>query len=228
MRSDLLAVAGSVLAVAAIAAGAAGLHGLAEHRRQAGPPLTATLTVACSPSGITVSGDRVAAGPAGVTLEVSSAMPAGNHLSFHAQRYGAGEQLPTGRATWTLAIPPGEVTLSCGTSRPDLSATITVEDPDGNWRDATVGDVGCALTGAQPSWAVGPGVGDTARAAVDALLTQMSAANGRSYTARDAALGYPGAATQTWVATRPDGSGFTIQVTDVLTEFEAAPDRICG
>jgi hypothetical protein len=84
------------------------------------------------------------------------------------------------------------------------------------------------MTGGEPAWKYGAATGDTAGAAVDALVAEMSADSGRSYTVRDAGLGYPDATTQTWVALGPDDRGFTIDVARTDAGFEATPNHLCG
>ncbi len=232
MGADRWVVGGAAVAVLIVAGGAAALRGAAEHARAEGPPAPATLAVTCSPDGITVSGLRVAAGAGGVSLEVASTMPAGAYLEYDASGYGAGEPLPTGAgATWVRPLPPGDVELTCSTdgrARPGMSTHVSVVDRAHHWRTATLGDAGCTMTGGEPSWKYGGVIGETAQAAVDALLTEMTADSGRPYNVRDAGLGYPEAGTQTWVALGSDDRGFTIDVTRTDAGFEAGPDHLCG
>ena len=109
-----------------------------------------------------------------------------------------------------------------------MSADVRVVDPDGHWRDASLGDAGCTMTGGQPAWAFGASRGDTAQAAVDALLAVMTADSGRAITAHDAGLGYPEADAQTWVALSGGGSGFTIDVLRDEAGYAAGPNYLCG
>ena len=112
-----------------------------------------------------------------------------------------------------------------------MSADVRVVDPDGHWRDATLGDAGCTMTGGQPAWKFGAAHGDTPQAAVDALMAVMTADSGRAITASDAGLGYPDADTQTWVALSGDGRGFTIDVVRGRAGspgYAATPNYLCG
>jgi hypothetical protein len=231
MARERLAVGGAVLSVLLVAGGAAAVQGVADRARSEGPPPPATLSVSCAPDGITVSGPVVAAGASGVTLEVASTMPPGSSLAYGAQGYGGGEPLPSSPQRWVRALPPGDLELTCstqGSARPEMRTRVEIVDPGRHWREATLGDAGCTMTGGQPSWAIGAVRRSTPREAVDALLAQMSAASGQAYDAHDAGIGYPLAATQTWVALKPDGSGFTVAVTHTGTGYEAGPDYLCG
>lgn len=231
MRTDRLVVGGAVLAVLLVAGSGLAVRGAAERVRTDEERPPARVEVSCSADGIAVSTRRVAAGPAGVTFAVSSSMGADGYLVFDASEYGFGEPLPPLAEEWVRPVPPGVVELTCsgdGPSGPAMSADLRVEDPDGHWREATLGDAGCTMTGGQPSWAFGPQTGGTAQAAVDTLVALMTADPDRALTAHDAGLGYPEAATQTWVALSGDGRGFTIDVIRDEAGYSAGPNYLCG
>ena len=61
-----------------------------------------------------------------------------------------------------------------------MSTHVSVVDRAHHWRTATLGDAGCTMTGGEPSWKYGGVTGETAQAAVDALLTEMTADSGRA------------------------------------------------
>ena len=230
MTTDRLVVGGAVLAVLLVAGSGLAVRGAAERVRTGVRP-PASVEVSCSAEGIAVSTREVAAGPAGVTFAVSSTMGADASLVVDAAKYRAGEPLPALAEEWVRPVPPGVVELTCATDGhpgQGMSADVRVVDPDGHWREATLGDAGCTMTGGRPSWAFGPQTGATARAAVDALLAVMSADSDRILTANDAGLGYPDAAIQTWVTLSGDGRGFTIDVVRGEGGFSAGPNYLCG
>jgi hypothetical protein len=232
--TDRLAVGGTVLAVLLVAGSGVAVRGAADRMRTEEERPPARIQVSCSPAGITVSAREVAAGTAGVTLDVSSTMADGAYLVLDASAQGWGDPLPREPETWVRPVPPGDVELVCSTdgeSRPGMSADVLVVDPDAHWRDASLGDAGCTMTGGQPAWKFGAARGDSPQAAVDALLAVMTADSGRAIDARDAGLGYPDADTQTWVALSGDGRGFTIDVVRGETgapAYAASPNYLCG
>ena len=231
MGTDRLVVGGAVLAVLLVAGSGVAVRGAADRVRteQERPPTR--IGVSCSPAGITVSAREVAAGAAGVTVDVSSTMADGAYLVLADSAADWGDPLPTEPETWVRPVPPGDLELTCSTDgepRPGMSADVRVVDPDGHWRDASLGDAGCTMTGGQPAWAFGASRGETPQAAVDALLAVMTADSGRAITARDAGLGYPEADTQTWVALSGGGSGFTIDVVRGDPGYTATPNYLCG
>jgi hypothetical protein len=231
VRTDRLVVGGAVLAVLMVAGSGLAVRGAAERVRTEAERPPARVEVSCSTAGIALSSREVAAGPAGVTFAVSSAIGTAGYLVFDATAYGSGEPLPPVAEEWVRPVPPGVVELTCsadGLPGPGMSADLRVEDPDGHWRQATLGDAGCTMTGGQPSWAFGAANGDTAQAAVDTLLAVMTAGSDRSLTANDAGLGYPDSASQTWVALSGDGRGFTIDVIRGEAAYSAAPNYLCG
>ncbi len=231
MRTDRLVVGGAVLAVLLVAGSGLAVRGAAERVRTGEDGRRPGSRCPAPPTGSSVSTRQVAAGPAGVTFAVSSTMGDDGYLIFDASEYGFGEPLPPLAEEWVRPVPPGVVELTCsadGSSGPGMSADVRVEDPDGHWREATLGDAGCTMTGGQPSWAFGPQTGDTAQEAVDALLAVMTADSDRTLTAHDAGLGYPDAATQTWVALSGDGRGFTIDVIRDEAGYSAGPNYLCG
>jgi len=190
---------------------------------------SSTLTVACSPTGISVSGDAVAATSAGVVVSLSSTMPKGAYLNFLWSGGGGGDPLPAAPATWTLQVPPGPLTLSCtlnGDPTPNAERAVTVTDPHAFWRATTLTDLGCGM-GGMLDWGGTPGSGATPEAAVDDLLPTFSP--GRTLTASQAAIGYPDAATQTWIASTTDGQPYlAVSVAPHGSAFTAAPDAFCA
>jgi hypothetical protein len=232
--TDRLVVGGAVLAVLLVAASGVAVRGAADRVRTEEQRPPARIAVSCAPEGITVSTHVVAAGTAGVTVDVSSTMAAGASLVFDASPDGWGDPLPPEPETWVRPVPPGDLELTCsadGDSRPGMSADVRVVDPDGHWREASLGDAGCTMTGGQPAWRFGAARGDTPRAAVDALMAVMTADSDRAITASDAGLGYPDADTQTWVALSGDGRGFTIDVVrgeGAGPGYSASPNYLCG
>ena len=234
MGTDRLVVGGAVLAVLLVAGSGVAVRGAADRVRTEEQRPPATIRVSCSPTGITVSAREVAAGAAGVTVDVSSTMADGAYLVFDASPDGWGDPLPAEPETWVRPVPPGDLELTCsadGESGAGMSAEVRVVDPDGHWRDASLGDAGCTMTGGQPAWKFGAARGDTPQAAIDALLGVMTADSGRDITASDAGLGYPDADTQTWVALSGEGTGFTIDVVRGATGapgYAASPNYLCG
>jgi hypothetical protein len=232
--TDRLVVGGAVLAVLLVAGSGVAVRGAADRVRTEEERPPARIEVSCSPAGITLSAREVVAGTAGVTVDVSSTMPDGAYLVFDASPDGWGEPLPPEPETWVRPVPPGDLELTCSTdgeSRPGMSADVRVVDRDGHWRDATLGDAGCTMSGGQPAWKFGAALGDTPQAAVDALLAVMTADSVRDIAASDAGLGYPDANTQTWVALSGDGRGFTIDVVRSETGspgYAASPNYLCG
>jgi hypothetical protein len=234
VRTDRLVIGGAVLAVLLVAGSGVAVRGAADRLRTEEQRPPTRIGVSCSPAGITVSTREVAAGAAGVTLDVSSTMAAGAYLVLAGSAAGSGDPLPPEPETWVRPVPPGDLELTCsieGEPRPGMSADVRVVDPDGHWRDAGLGDAGCTMTGGQPAWAVGASGGDTPQAAVDSLLAVMTADSGRAITASDAGLGYPDADAQTWVALSDGGGGFTIDVVrDEAGDpaYAASPNYLCG
>ena len=234
MGTDRLVVGGAVVAVLLVAASGVAVRGAADRVRTEEQRPPARIAVSCAPDGITVSGRVVAAGTAGVSVDVSSTMAAGASLLFDASPDSWGDPLPPEPETWVRPVPPGDLELTCsadGDSRPGMSADVRVVDPDGHWRDASLGDAGCTMTGGQPSWRFGAARGDTPQAAVDALMAVMTADSDRAITASDAGLGYPDADVQTWVALSGDGRGFTIDVVrgeGGAPGYSASPHYLCG
>jgi hypothetical protein len=192
-----------------------------------------SLSVACSPNGITVSGSTVAATSAGVVLSVSSTMPAGSYLNFSWPDGGEGEPMPTSPAgaSWTLSVPPGPLKLSCTAPgddpKPGATQVVTVTDPDGVWRSTTLADLGCR-NGGELDWGGAPGSGSSPEAAANDLLPRFDTA-GRTFTVTRAAIGYPDASRQTWIASSSDGKAYlVIDVDPSSSGFTAYPDSLCS
>ncbi len=171
-----VASSGGVLAVVAALALTV-VPGLrTDHAVPAAPTAPSELVVACSPDGIEVSSTQVTATPAGVVMRVSSTMPAGAYLGYEWSGGGGGDPLPSRSTVWTLTPPPGGLTLSCslnGDPGPSATAAVTVIDPQGYWRPASVRDLGCA-SWADTLWGGRTGSGPTERDAVEGLLRQLT------------------------------------------------------
>jgi hypothetical protein len=193
-----------------------------------GPARAATsLAVKCTPEGIVVSGDTLVATAQGAVFEVSSTMPDGAYLNFAESNWGSGDPLPHTEDRWTLPIPPGDITLSCTLNddpRDSAVAHVVLADPGHYWRDTTLADFGCH--GAIPSWVYGPGLGDSARGAVDDLLAQFSTPQ-RTYTANPVDIGYIDAPTQTWLASTDGRIYMSVLVTRAGDGYTADPDTLC-
>lgn len=201
------------------------------------PGLPDQVEVVCTPQGMTLSATTIAARASGVALVVSNTMRPGTYLSYSsdgggAGGFGGGDRLPAEPTTWTLPLTPGTVTLACdppGQRDPAEQLTITVTDPEGNWRGDDLAATGCRGTGGIPSWIIGlEGAGDTADAAVEQTLDGFRAPNQTSdFTARPAGTGYVDAPTQTWVLLKDEVPHATILVTDTGDGFESMPDILC-
>ncbi len=185
----------------------------------------ASLAVSCGPQGISVSSDAVAATSAGVVLSVTSTLPKGSYLGYRwSTGGGGGEPLPATSGTWTLLAPPGTLTLACQlpNASPGTPHTVTVTDPGNVWRSDTLADLGCG-DGGSLSWGGPPGSGATPATAAQALFVDRP-----DVTAARAAMGYPGATTQTWIATTGDGKPYmSIVVSPEGSRFIATPDTLC-
>jgi hypothetical protein len=188
----------------------------------------AKVAVSCSPKGLTVSGDTVAATSAGVVVSVSSTLPKGSYLSYQWSSGGGGEPLPATTATWTLLAPPGILTLACQlpNGSPGTPQTVTVTDPQNVWSSQTLADLGCGAGGSL-SWAGPPGSGSTPAAAVQGLLPTLSIDRPGVTVAR-AAIGYRDATTQTWIASADGTPYMSIVASPVGSSFMAAPDTLCA
>ena len=193
-----------------------------------------TLDVFCGQSGMTVSGDVVAAAPGGVALQVSGDAPPEAEWYLHLSwggGWGWGQHAPLDSYTWTEQVPPGELTLTCGNQAGNAEPlTVLVVDPDALWSPDTLDDVGCPM-GAIPSWAVGPGVGPSARAAVEDLIALMAAETGQDLSvyeeAAPAPIEYAGG-DETWIIARDGEPDVVVQVRDEGAAWTASPDYFCG
>jgi hypothetical protein len=192
------------------------------------------LHVTCTENGPQVEADSVSAQPTGVVLVVGSMLPKGSYLTYRSAGDGpsGGDLAPRTPTSTTYQIPPGELTLGCATP-PDMgetgSVTVTVEDPHGYWRDATLADYGCRPASAQPSWVGGlEGEGATAEEAVARMLDNAATVLGRQFTAEPAPTGYSGADTQTWVAAESGVPALSIAVTRTGDHYSVRPDALCG
>ena len=214
------------------------ISGCASGTPVAGSALSpALLAVTCTPDGVVVGGDSVAAGPSGPELEVSSTAAAGTYLHLRWPGGGQGDPAPVAPTRWTLGVQPGELELSCGEDAFDgVSAVVTVNDPGGHWQTTTLEDLGCG-GGAVPSWAVGPGTGSSPRAAIADLIRQMEAVrdgHGSDLVVPEepAPIGYIRAPTQTWIVAdeegRPSFSAAVVSADGADGEAVAHPDRVCG
>lgn len=184
------------------------------------------LHVTCTDQGPRVDTATVEARNGGVVLVVESTLPKGSYLTYDSAGDGPSGGDPA-NGTTTYAFPPGELTLSCA-SPPGMdaigTATVSVVDPHGYWREDTLANYGCRASTAQPSWAIGSGKGRTAEQAVDSLLEHL----GPDYTVDPAPTGYSGADTQTWVALENGTPALSIAVTRGENGYTAVPDLLCG
>ena len=198
----------------------------------AGPPAGArAIDVECTDHGVIVSESRLAAGPAGASVLVSSSARDGALLNW-LPRGSEGEGLPlsTEPTLWLLHSAPGPVEVSCsldGERGTTAAARIDVVDPRGYWRPMTLEGLGCSPSGPVPSRDVGPVGGETAEQAVANLLGKLGSGGRRgSLTIRKAEIGYV-ASTPTWIASRRGRPAFTVVVGWFGSTFTARPDRRC-
>jgi hypothetical protein len=191
------------------------------------PPTASAVSVTCTGSGITVTPDQVRTTPAGVVLDVDNRGAAGTYLGLEWPGGGQGDPMTAGTSSRTVQAPPGRLTLTCADA-PGSSATVDVVDSDGNWSSTTLADAGCPL-GGEPSWAVGPGTGPNAQAALDDLGQQLlRGAQHGPITWRQALIGYRDAPTTTWIASYDGKPRYTAIVTVTGSTWTAEPDIICA
>ena len=174
---------------------------------------------------LTVSAPAVAATSAGVAVRVTSEAPEGAYLNYGT----GGDAMPSEPATWILASPPGDLTLSCSTlEKEGQPVTVTVTDPHAYWSDATLDELGCPL-GGMPSWAMGGASGSTAEEAVAGLAANFNAqADGPAMTRWDRAfIGYADNPHQSWVLGTADETRMTAIVIGSGGSFESFPEAIC-
>lgn len=177
---------------------------------------------------------------AGVVLIVSSTIPRGTYLTYASDGSGSfagGDAVPRRKSKWVLPLSPGTVTLACSAGgRADSvhTAHVNVGDPGGFWRGDSLAVAGCDPSGGQPSWVIGSsGTAPTARDAVQRTVHSFdrlakSQGTAPTYTARPAHIGYPAAATQTWIVSKDGHAAFTLEVTHTGNAFKASPDALCG
>ena len=96
MGTDRLVVGGTVLAVLLVAGSGVAVRGAADRVRTDEERPPTRIGVLCSPSGITVSTHQVAAGAAGVTVDVSSTMADGAYLALDRPRRRLGRPAAAG------------------------------------------------------------------------------------------------------------------------------------
>ncbi len=194
----------------------------------------AVLAVSCTPRGLSVNAAAVSTTAGGVWLRVASTEP-GAWLGLQWAGGGQGDPVPATPTTWTVPIPPGTLQLRCFTSArfwPDRS--VTVVDPAGHWRTATLAGLGCPADGGQPSWAAGagPGRGPTARAAVADVARHLYRLGEQRLrpelvTVLPVPAGYQADAAQTWIISTGGRPYLTATVTQAGTGYTADPDRYC-
>jgi len=174
---------------------------------------------------LSVSGETVEAGSAGVAVLVTSDAPPGAYLHYE---YG-GDEMPPSPSTWLLVPPPGEWELSCATLEVEGDpVTVTVVDPGGYWSARTIEDYGCPM-GAIPSWAIGGGSGSTPEEAVAALAASFNDSGIEPPLTRweHAGIGYRDSADQTWIVGTDDVTHLTAIVTGGGQSFSASPNWLC-
>jgi len=245
LRARRAALACSV-AVLALAVGVSAWSAMpgeppVESRDVATPPSTDSsplppadrVQVTCTNEGIELDKRTVAAQPAGVVLVVSSSMATGSYLTYMSDGGGqpGGDRMSAAPKTWIRGLAPGNLTLACaraGDMEESAPAHVLVTDPHHYWRGESLADLGCDR-GAQPSWIRGlSGTGDTEVQAVDDVLANFTRLNAASYAAQPAEIGYVGAGTQTWVATKNGRPDLTIEVSRRGAGFSAWPEWTCG
>lgn len=186
----------------------------------------ATLEVLCDEDlNLIVSSPAVDATAGGVELVVTSEAPTGAYLNYGI----GGDELPTETATWLLAVPPGEMTLSCSTLEQEGDVvTVAVTDPDGYWSTKTLEEFGCPIAGI-PDWAISAGSGDTTAAALAELADNANEIGQEPRLTRweRAAIGYPEAETQIWILGSDDETQITAMVNTKGGTVYAGPDMLC-
>ncbi|MEU8260027.1 hypothetical protein AB0C02_05330 [Micromonospora sp. NPDC048999] len=195
----------------------------------AGPaavPEPEPVDVRCGPDGVTVSGTTVRAGRAGVPVRVGGTAPAGTYLNIGWTHGGEGNPVPASPTVWTLAVPPGQLRLSCSNVE-KREAVVTVVDPSSFWRPGTTADHSCP-PGGIPSWKVGPGRGTSANAALADLTRQLSEYQGQPTSWRKLPVGYLDAPVSTWLLAVQGEPRITALVRRTGSEFKADPDALCG
>ena len=191
------------------------------------PPTAKAVSVTCTGSGITVTPDHVRTTPSGVVLYVDNRGAAGTYLGLEWSGGGQGDPMTAGTSTRTVPAPPGRLTLMCADA-PGSSATVDVVDADSYWSSTTLAAAGCPL-GSEPSWAVGPGTGPTAQAALDDLEQQLLRGTQHGpITWEPARIGYRDAPTTTWIASYDGQTRYTAIVTVTGSTWTAEPDIVCA
>lgn len=191
-------------------------------RPTAEPP---PLDVRCAADGVSVSGTTVRAGGTGVRLRVAGTAPAGTYLHIAWHRGGQGDPVPAVPTVRVLSVPPGEMRLSCSNVE-QRDVAVTVADPAGHWRPGVLADWGCEPAGIV-SWAVGPGRGRTAEAALADLARQVREGRGRPTAWREVPIGYPAGPVATWLLSVGGEPLLTASVRQIGTSFEAVPEMPC-
>ena len=174
-----------------------------------------------------VSSDTVSATSAGVPLLVSSEAPAGTYLTHDS----GGDPLPASPETWMFTTPPGPLHFSCFDFEADVegaTVAVTVVDPKHYWTDTSLAVYGCHDFSIV-DWAIGPAAGATPEEAVENLIASFTDfGTSRELTRREhAEIGYPDAATQTWVIGSSDAPSMTAQVWEAGAGYEAGADAVC-
>lgn len=195
------------------------------------------LEVTCSAEGIAVSGDTVAAQRAGVVLRVSSTLPKGAYLAYHATSspFGGtsgGDTLPATLTTWTRQFPPGPLTLSCYMPADDSArgpaATVTVVDPGGFWWPGELSEYGCHYSGLADFAAGHEGEGRTRNEAAAQVLRSFDrAATGTYVSSEHVPIGYAGAPDQYWIGSVDGIPYLLIKTWPTDTGYQARPDELC-
>jgi len=174
---------------------------------------------------LSVSSDEVTVASGGVPLLVSSDAPAGAYLNYGI----GGDEVPAEPTTWTVGVAPGEMPLSCSTlEEVGPEVVVTVVAPEGAMYPQTLDELGCPIGGI-PSWAVPSGEGATPDEAVTALLANFNAhRDDEAFTrAEQAAVGYVGSLTQTWILGTADETRVQAIVNVGPNGSVAWPDKMC-
>jgi hypothetical protein len=197
-----------------------------------------TLTVVCSPNGITVSSDAVAATGAGVVVSLSSTMAPGASLNYRWPGSEGNEPMTREPTSATLPAPPGPLTLSCSGLRGAVPAggahTVTVTDPHHVWSSSTMPDLGCTFAWPQTLPARRPGSGSTPEAAVSDYLAMSDYLDGtlRRGGAPEVSvarmhIGYADAVSQRWLVSLNGVPTLAVAVDPTGTTYSARLDTRC-
>jgi hypothetical protein len=173
------------------------------------PALPDVVDVVCAPDGTRVSATRFVAQPDGLHVRVQNTSgKSGVYLNYGgAQGLGGGEPVDSGTVL-VLGPAPGPVHLNCAhdtSEKQDRPVTIEVLDPAHAWQTGALAKLGCSSPESSTvSWAIGPGEGSTADAALAAVATDL----GKPLTWRHVQDGYVAEAAQVYVLAQAAGKAW--------------------